>query len=169
MCGLIAHRIGIDFGRAYLVKKAQRETVAYLRKCPRIMGLHDTRAAAFRDGRRQPPGDFGQSFFPRNPLKLTVAFRAGPPLRILQPGRRVPPDPVISESTFAAKSAPVVRVGGISHDLQNDAVLLDHMSAAGIVAVARAGRSNDFFQRRQHYSTRIISPCRIVPPRRTSA
>ena len=136
MARFVADRVRVYFGRAELMKEAQRETVPDLRESPCVVSLNHAGTAALRQNVRQPSGNGTERVFPRSRYELSGPFWADTLQGMKQACPGVAPCAVIGKGAFTTERSPVMGMGGVAHHFQNDASLFDDLDAAGIIAVS---------------------------------
>ena len=140
--GLVADRVRVDLGRPETVEEAQGEEVAEKRERPRVVGVQDRLPAGASFDLLQPRRDLGERFVPGDGLESALPLGADPAERARQPRLRIEERSVVADRALVAELPPAHRVVGVSPDVSDRPVALDDHDAAGVVAVARAGREN---------------------------
>ena len=155
MAGLVADRIGIDFGRADPVEQPDGVGAAE--------EAHSTGIMCVEDGARRAPinqimefrCDLAQRFGPGDGLEFAFALGADALQGSGEPECRVSPGAIIGDRAFAAERSPADGVILVTEHIGDDAVLPGDGDAAGIVTIARAGRLHGFGSGHQS-SSRIL-------------
>ena len=122
------------------VEEAQRKAIADQRECPGVVGVEDRLASARPPSARQSL----RAPLPRRPPRTARSLRAAAPQRMKQTRFWVAQDAVIGERAFAAQPPAADRMRRVATDMTDPSTALDHLDAAGVVAVARAGCEDNF-------------------------
>ena len=144
MPGLVADRVRVDLGRPEAVEEAQGEEVAEKRERSRVVGVQDRLPAGTSFDLLQSRRDLGERFVPGDGLESALPLGADPAERARQPRLGIEERSVVADRALVAELPPAHGVVEISPDVSDRPVALDDRDAAGVVAVARAGRENYF-------------------------
>ena len=153
MARVVADRIGIDLGRAQAIEEAIGEVAGDQRAGAGVVGVDDRLGAGVGGDRAEPLGDLADRRVPRDRFELAAALGAVAAQWHGQPGRGIAEHAVVGERAFAAERAATDRMLGIAEHFGDFAAALDDDDAAGVVAIARAGRANVFPFARHGVST----------------
>ena len=136
---LVAHRIGVDLGRADPIEEPQGKRAGDQRAGSGVVGLQDRPSAVTATDRVETIGDITERLVPAGGLEAAHAFGSDPLQGAHQAHARIAPDPVITNGTFAAQRSTADAVLRIADHIDG-AVRRDlHQYAARIVAIPRAG------------------------------
>ena len=146
MAGFVADRVRVDLRRAQPVEETHREVVADHGERAGVVRVQHRGAAGLAHDPLQSVGDLLGRLLPGDGREVAVTFRAGPAQGMAEPGLRIRQDAVVGGGALPAELSAAHGVVLVpAHDRGPPAPLHDD-DAAGVVAVARAGGSDDRIQ-----------------------